>query len=472
MLFSSLASRPLDSPIRALLTVFLIWKSVLLLIATCSPGPGYDTSTALLSHIAGANGPHLSFLGSFGHHISEKLTRWDAIYYTTAARRDYLYEQEWAFGWGFTRIIQAIASTLKFLGVENFDFLESIVGISIAHASHALSAIVVHALARAIFPASSSKKLAFAAACLHIFSPAGLFLSAPFSESTFALLNLFGCLLFVWSISDGDSYAQDLLLVISGLIFGVGTTVRSNGLLSGIMFLEEALRGVYCLRNGLEYSVIRRLAATVIGGISIGFFFVLPQYIAYREYCGSSMTSSGQSPRIWCERTLPSIYTFVQAHYWNVGFLRYWTLSNIPLFLLATPMLIILALSYFWTVDMNSTLTDQVAQQDVPGDKLASASKTSRRATRLLHTLALPQFVLAILALTSYHVQIISRLSSGYVIWYLWLAATIIGQSRKGSSGSAVADKEKVRTGAGVFKYMIMYAIVQGGLFSSFLPPA
>jgi phosphatidylinositol glycan class V len=91
--------KPLDYPIKSLITLFVAWKSVLLLIAACSPGAGYDTSTTLAlpyEITSDTEFPHLLY---FLKLFTEKLTRWDAIYFTTTAGRGYLYEQEWAFGW-------------------------------------------------------------------------------------------------------------------------------------------------------------------------------------------------------------------------------------------------------------------------------------------------------------------------------------------------------------------------------------
>lgn len=84
-------------PIRSLILTFATWKALLLLIALCSPGPGYDTSTTLFLRDTQLPGPLTYVIG--------KLTRWDAIYFVKAATRGYRYEQEWAFGWGFTRLI-------------------------------------------------------------------------------------------------------------------------------------------------------------------------------------------------------------------------------------------------------------------------------------------------------------------------------------------------------------------------------
>jgi phosphatidylinositol glycan class V len=64
-----------------------------------------------------------------------------------------------------------------------------------------------------------------------------------------------------------------------------------------------------------------------------------------------------------------------------------------------------------------------------------------------------------VLAITSYHVQIINRLSSGYIAWYWWIASAILSEEKKG-------------LGLGVVGFFVMYAGIQGGLFASFLPPA
>jgi phosphatidylinositol glycan class V len=98
-----LLSKPLECPIPALAVIFTTWKILLLVVAACSPGPGYDTSTALFQpYIESATPSHASLLL---HYISNKLVRWDAIYFSKISSRGYLFEQEWAFGWGFTRLI-------------------------------------------------------------------------------------------------------------------------------------------------------------------------------------------------------------------------------------------------------------------------------------------------------------------------------------------------------------------------------
>lgn len=190
--------------------------------------------------------------------------------------------------------------------------MESLVAISIAHTAHLLAVLVLFRLTRALFPRQSSG-FALTASLLHIISPAGLFLSAPFAESSCALLTFLGCLLFTKSLSqERPAFGRDLLVLASGVTFGVATTFRSNAILNGLLLLEEALRTLFSLGHGINLAKTRRLIATGLGGLCVAVGFITPQYIAYSEYC----THPSIDRREWCGRTPPSIYPFVQDHYW------------------------------------------------------------------------------------------------------------------------------------------------------------
>lgn len=95
--------RPLDHPVRTLFVSCVAWKFFLLLLAMSSPGPGYDTSTALL--LASSASAFDKPLPSALHTLVSRLTRWDAIYFVRIANRSYVFEQEWMAGWGHTRLI-------------------------------------------------------------------------------------------------------------------------------------------------------------------------------------------------------------------------------------------------------------------------------------------------------------------------------------------------------------------------------
>lgn len=95
---------PRDHPFFLITIYFLFWKALLVGIGLTSPGPGYDTSATLLPLTP--EDPHQDSQADGA--LSEwlvKFVRWDAIYFTQISRRGYLFEQEWAFGWGFTKLV-------------------------------------------------------------------------------------------------------------------------------------------------------------------------------------------------------------------------------------------------------------------------------------------------------------------------------------------------------------------------------
>ena len=109
-----------NHPIRTLALSFLAWKTLLLIIAAACPG-SYDTSASLIEPNPGSSENPTGELPAALRYVVEKFTRWDAIYFVKVANRGYLFEQEWAFGWGFTRVI-ALSTAGKDVIQINFSF--------------------------------------------------------------------------------------------------------------------------------------------------------------------------------------------------------------------------------------------------------------------------------------------------------------------------------------------------------------
>lgn len=193
--------------------------------------------------------------------------------------------------------------------------LEALIAVCLAHFSHLCSVLALFYLTRAVFRGPHNRSFALTTALLHIVSPAGLFLSAPYAESACSFLSFTGYLLFCKSVAPGGNYGimHDGFVILSGVFFGLATFCRSNGIFSGILLLEEALRLIPKLSQGLKISVIRHGAATGLGGILVALGFLVPQYVAYEEYC---QNLDGSNRAVWCGRAFPSIYTYVQDHYW------------------------------------------------------------------------------------------------------------------------------------------------------------
>lgn len=192
-------------------------------------------------------------------------------------------------------------------------------GVLQAHVSHLLSVLVLYFLAKRVLhsPKGEEHSLPFVTAALHIISPAGAFLSAPYGESLFSLLSMTGFYLFVDGLSDhrvGKTTGGDIKTVLAGALFGIATTVRSNGLLSGAMFAYDAALTVFVLlEKGVTFGSLRRLCTLAIGGCLVAGGGVYPQLLAHKSYCRSGSTLNRRS---WCDHTIPSIYSWVQGHYW------------------------------------------------------------------------------------------------------------------------------------------------------------
>jgi phosphatidylinositol glycan class V len=100
---------PHARPYRTLLASFAAWKLFLFAIVLGSTlvGDAYDTSAGLLLQgLEDGDGDDAAGLTGLGSALVARLSSWDAIYYVSAARRGYLFEQEWAFGAGLPFVVR------------------------------------------------------------------------------------------------------------------------------------------------------------------------------------------------------------------------------------------------------------------------------------------------------------------------------------------------------------------------------
>ncbi|KAL1652329.1 ER membrane glycoprotein subunit of the GPI transamidase complex-like protein [Diplodia intermedia] len=285
----------LHRPFSALVIVFAAWKTLLLLIAFASPGPGYDTSTTLLlGHDAAASALGAAaapWTATLGQRLVSKLVRWDAIYFTAAAERGYQHEQEWAFSWAFSHLMANAAKILPLAG----DPLAALAwsGVVISNISHLLSVLVLYQLATLMLPGPALRKTAFLTAVLHVLSPAGLFLAAPYGEALFSLLNFLGMLCYAYARVQPNGQAAHLLcMLVSGLCFGLATMVRSNGLLSGLILLYDVLRALpgFLGPSSEMIATLMRLVGPVLAGCMVAGGSLIPQWVAYQQYCTLTRT--------------------------------------------------------------------------------------------------------------------------------------------------------------------------------------
>jgi phosphatidylinositol glycan class V len=103
---------------KLLVALFVFWKVLLLVIVYLNPNDGYDSSTQLFlltdqSGHRSTSAPVFANANVSTLRIVASLSRWDAIYFAAAAHRGYVHEQEWAFSWGFTSLLNHVTATLR-----------------------------------------------------------------------------------------------------------------------------------------------------------------------------------------------------------------------------------------------------------------------------------------------------------------------------------------------------------------------
>lgn len=147
-----------------------------------------------------------------------------------------------------------------------------------------------------------------------------------------------------------------------------------------------------------------------------------------------------------------------------MGLFRYWTVSNLPLFILAAPITWLLVVS-------SVTVLRSAVQRPLHGRLAPPTSETTtpRNGTSAickLPELALPQLLLAVTAVTSFHIQIVNRIASGYPMWYLVVTLWLV------DSQSTDQTEKPSPKAQWIIRGFVVYSLVQGMLFANFLPPA
>jgi phosphatidylinositol glycan class V len=320
---------------------------------------------------------------------------WDANYFLHVAEHGYSYEKCLAFFPLFPLITCGIANTL-FYPLRLVLTYHNTLLLSAAFINFFLfikSAKVLFSLGCKVL---QDKALAYKAALLYCINPSSVFFSVPYSETTFAFLCFSGML----SLEKSSA-------IPSAPYLGLAALTRSNGLVTiGFLAYERFKFFV----TGIQALVRNRMndLAPFLGSLSTlcvisvaplflsSLLFILPfatfqvwvfkifcvnplrkdaknytvrpHIIKYGQDMGEDFKFPWNGPFPWCRQKLPISYSYVQNHYWDVGFLNYFTINNIPNFILAIPIVILCCCTakeyynrnkkYVLTLGLNAELND------------------------------------------------------------------------------------------------------------------
>ncbi|SJX65610.1 related to GPI18-mannosyltransferase [Sporisorium reilianum f. sp. reilianum] len=418
--------------------------SVTLLIVASQLQQAFNTSHELLSYSLDPHTAHGLSAGPFKWALA--LVRWDTVYFVASASPSvdsvhsggYAWEQTLAFQPGIVALLRVAGYLTPSLSGEWSPTSAILVTAVLANLAAALSPVLLH---RLTWNVTRNARLAWSAAVLSMFAPsAATTLAAPTPESFFSLASLVGLLHLESSARLGW-----VRLLAASFWFAVATSFRTNGVLL-IGYIAFKLVGEARLGGAVSAATKMVVATAVCVSPSVLF-----QAWAYSRFCLVAK-------RPWCEAQPPSIYTFVQSHYWHVGLLRYWQPAQLPNFVLAAPVLVAIAYTAY-AFYRHSTRT-QIAASLIP------LPRTSRSATDEVslhtHAHAVPYVihaaVLGGVLLFASHVQIALRLATPGGMPAVWWGAA---QATLG-----------LRWRGAVLAYVAVQYCVAVVLYAGFYPPA
>jgi Gpi18-like mannosyltransferase len=270
----------------------------------------YDTSAALVADTCGPD-PALQ-RGPPRVPAISGLQVWDTVFYSRIASCGYEYEQYHAF----LPLAPRLAGLLRDALLPGLH----------AQDGYVLAALLLNNLAfcatlllfyRLSLHVLRSPALALTACVFYCCSPATVFHAMAYTEPLFGFFTTLGLYLL---------YCRGSLAGAS-LAFAASAGVRSNGVVSfGFVAHWSARRALAALRGPAParwLALARCAAAAPLAGV-VAAPYAAFQYWGYRRYCLQQA-----QPRPWCAAALPSLYGFVQSHYWGVGLFKYYQLQQV-----------------------------------------------------------------------------------------------------------------------------------------------
>ncbi|KAH8107800.1 glycosyltransferase family 76 protein [Cristinia sonorae] len=370
------------------------------------------------------------------------LLRWDAFHYTSIAANGYVHEHQWAFFPGTPFVMTLAARLLELAGIDQTNHWSNLLAGGALACCLTGSATTLYHLT---LHHTHSPNIAYLAALLSLIPTSPVTLRfASYSEPFFTYLSYRGML-----------YCARTKWLAATCCFVLAGALRSNGFtLSGFILWGLLIDPILNRQKIDPLVVIKATLYTAMTFVP----FVTHQVVAYNAFCAADIVS----PAPWCSNFPPLIYTYVQSKYWNVGFLRYWTLAQVPNFLMCAPILVILL--WFTSIHIRDALIPRLLDTLHP-PSASSTTQPKRTPTQRTSPFLSPTFtphiihtfLLTLLYIFASHTQIVLRQAAAMPTTY-WAAAYLL--------------MEKPRMGRWWVGWSVVWGAVSVVLWAAFLPPA
>ncbi|SCU85218.1 LANO_0C03686g1_1 [Lachancea nothofagi CBS 11611] len=420
---------------------FVVVKALQFLIVFSTPVIQFDTSTRLFLEQLAKKDDIASWWNA---RFWNKIVSWDAVFFLKTAIRGGVseFEHEHAFSQLWSRFIMVACR-------GNLDFYHVLkTAVVLENCLLLCATLLLYLLTVKSFEANALKShhrhhLAQKTAILFISSSASGYFLSVYSEPLSAFLAFLGMLFREYAIFY-DAYGNLSVSWIKWPLYSLASTFcftlafinRPNCILLGLYYVNDLVKLLKTKSFGKAFFM------PFISGFCMFCFFVHHQYYEpYQTFCPERGA--------WCLKqilNLPlshqSFYAFIQSHYWNVGFLRYWSPNNIPNFIFALPTIIVL---WYSTVYFS---------HQYPCSNLKPLVLLTR--------------IFLIILIFFAHTQVINRVSS-FIPLHLWYVADRLNKLNVAKDADLKGDDKLIRF---YVVWLIFWAPLQTALFASFLPPA
>lgn len=474
-----------------LFSIFMTFRLCQYILIWLSPSMQFDTSTMLFLRKM-TFGKDLSSYEVNNECLWNKLLSWDSIFFIKGIVSGLINYPEFDFELMFSRIwVRLITYLLEIMNTpvttKNFYFILKFT-VFMENILHFLSVIIIYHFTILIYSEKTTakthttiyaKKVAMLSAVLFIFTSGSGFFISIYSEPLSFFLIFLGLWFREWCIVRNENMShRNIVNFKIGLypsicylgtipMFTLAALNKPICVLLGFIYIYDLFLLLKCfiMKKRLNEDLLTTIRQIVIFPLLSGIMMLMTlvynwYYIPFKRFC----PSGGE----WCNEqiiknipfiTKQSFYSFIQAKYWNVGFLKYWTLSNIPNFVIAMPQSIILLKSIHHFI--------------------ANPHNLPNGCHTIIPLVAITVIFLFIILFLA-HVQIINRVSS-FIPLHLWyISESLI--SAKTTNQLSHYKKPLSLTTKGINSKMawiklylgclFFWVFIQTILFGLFLPPA
>ncbi|KAK9496341.1 hypothetical protein O3M35_013358 [Rhynocoris fuscipes] len=410
-----------------------------------------------------------NFLDNIIWIIFSGLLRWDAQHFFHIAINGYTYENNLAFFPLYPIIIKYFSYLFKY--ILNINIITSLLLSSflINLLFFIKASTTLYILTYTIF---KNQLFSYYTVLFYCISPATIFFLAPYTETIFSFCVFKGMLKYTQ-----NKHWQSLIW------FSVSSLIRSNGIIN-VGFILHLYFYYMFLKKFKDFKTILKYGIySILSIICISIPFITFQLYIYLHFCITKhihtmviydyardygLLLAGNNKVPWCNYTIPFSYQYIQEHYWNVGFFKYYTIKQIPNFCLALPITIIIfkyCLKYFYNYWKLLFKVDRIYKYD---------DISYNRLTPSVFVFAVHILYLTIFAIININVQVTTRLIASSSPFIYWIASQEFIDNEKYKELIPflkwISLFNKRKSGNLIKFYFIFYAILGIILFSNNFP--